>query len=222
MPGFNGPVDDYFFGLLKNIEARLRQIATQQQGGVTNAEGDLVCQWGLLSSGQLGIEILDSNGIVRVQLGQLPSGDYGLYVGDPNGASDEILPSYSAFNANALNVTAGSYTATSGTPSVTAYLGASGDAKISISSQITGANGFGLVGLSIDGGTALNALEAGVSGSGSNPPWCSSASLVVKLSQLKGSTLTPNTTHTFTCEQTVTNTGIGATFEYNSLIVEPI
>src|SRR5579875_2817359 len=122
-----------------------------------NSSGDVVALLGQLLDGTYGIALYNafgvpitevgpdgvtiqsSSGAVRAQLGLLANGDYGLQVVNTDGSSQEILPTISAFAAAQISTTSTSWVSLAGSPSLTATLGASGNAVVTVGAQI--ANG---------------------------------------------------------------------------------
>lgn len=170
------------------------------------------------------IVVADSNNKTRVVIGQLPSGDYGVEVLDPNGNGRELLTTYQSFvelNPSGNQTWQSSSTLPAlpnGGPSVTAYLGASGDALITVCATIwvSGGNG-GFVGLQVDGTNVGNyellqcqSLSA-VSGS-----------VTFQMSKFPGmATVTPNSTHTF-APTIYTANSVQSFFQGIGISVEPI
>lgn len=173
-----------------------------------------------------GLRSFDSAGRERVRVGHLASGDYGLNVNDPNGNGRELLPTYQSFVELAPGGTvwtttngAASPVAPAGGPSVTAYVGASGDALVAVSASmwISAGNGAN-VGLAIDGTlhgsypVLQTASLAGVPGS-----------VTFQLTKFPGiAALTPNTTHTFSLLIWSSSGGATASFQGLGLSVQPI
>ena len=99
------------------------------------------------------ITFYDTAGISRVILGALPSGDYGLQVTDPTDVANEIWPVSSGFalGSNTSSNTPVSLGADS--PTVDAFIGASGDAIVTCTASIYAASSplVANVNLAIDG-----------------------------------------------------------------------
>lgn len=226
-PAPNLPASDGLYALLRGMQDQIRQQATQQQGGVTNAQGVIVVKWGILSSGDLGFEVLDSNGINRVQLGQLPSGDYGLQIADPTGASNEVWPVSSDFTLGGSTTSETAANISDGTsPEVSCYIGASGDALVTVSAIVeaqgqTAAEAL----LAIDNTTTTTAEVLFLTNSSSSTTAQASCSQTVRLSQWSpgptGGAVTPNESHTFSLKYLSTG-GTYCAFSNISLNVQPL
>lgn len=167
---------------------------------------------------QQGTVVVDSQLRVRVQVGLLANGDYGILLVDTQGNQQELLPAVRSFNVSTLSVTSTSYSSPAGSPSVTAVLGQSGDALITVCANIgtTNVNDTGQVGITVDGGTTYNVLLLGdtagiVQGS---------CSLEVSVVELVGAPLTPGT-HTFTMAYAGSTAGHTFQFGHSSLVVQP-
>jgi hypothetical protein len=132
-PAVAPPSGDWLPAKFRKIEADIKALATQQNFTFT-----------------------DSGGHTRAQVGQLPDEDFGVAIYSPanDGTYAELLPPFSQYAAPAVTATSTSYAALAGSPSVTATLGAHGDAIISVSAfiQLSASNLTGLMGLSIDSG----------------------------------------------------------------------
>jgi hypothetical protein len=142
-PAVNPNPNDYLRTLLKGFDARLKALETQQNGGV-----------------------LDNKGVQRVQYGLLKSGDYGFSVTDASGTTTtEILPIYEESDGgNTLSTSTLSYITDGNMPALTAIIGTSGQALLTVNSYIgvTGvaaAQSAGFIGVSIDGGAPTGALN---------------------------------------------------------------
>ena len=182
MPPVNPNSDLYLLQYLRGLDDRLRAIETQQQNVYT-----------------------DGAGRRRAQVGLLPNGDYGIQVVDPTGVAREVFPVAAASTVGPLSTTSSSFVAISGSPEVSAYIGASGDALVTVSATINTPTITsptvvgGRIGLSVDGATPTGIwMEAGYNG-GSYPSalpeteWPASSAQL--LSQTVG-TVTPGE-HTF-------------------------
>jgi|SRR5579875_416351 len=205
-----------------------------------NSSGDVVALLGQLLDGTYGIALYNafgvpitevgpdgvtiqsSSGAVRAQLGLLANGDYGLQVVNTDGSSQEILPTISAFAAAQISTTSTSWVSLAGSPSLTATLGASGNAVVTVGAQIangsTSAAGGGAIGLSVDGGapTAYNPWTSYYSPVGGGYASVSQKMTLSAMEYAPGSG-----EHTFALKfQAVESTG--ALFSTISLVVEPI
>lgn len=164
------------------------------------------------------LQVSDPAGNVRVQVGNIPDGDYGLAISDLAGHTEEILPSVHAYNAATLSTTSTTATAITGSPTVSAVIGASGDAEITISAfvQVTTAT-TAFAALYIDGvlagPTSCFDLVAGTGGAGV------AMSTTLLLSLFNGATIAPGS-HTFSLKYLV-GSGTG-TWSQNYLRVKPI
>ncbi len=155
----NLPVSDYISSKLNDFEQRLRALETQQLTVITNSAGHAVAQMGLQADGTVALRFFDSNndelvnidgsglkvfdpsGNLRTFLGHLANGDYGMAVYSlaNDGTYQEVLPPKSNFGGNtSQNTTSASPVALSNSPSVTATVGASGNAVITASGLLDG------------------------------------------------------------------------------------
>jgi hypothetical protein len=100
------------------------------------SSGDLVALFGQLPSGDYGVAIYDTAGNLRAQLGELPSGDYGLMVEDIDGNTQEVLPAVFKYAGGPFVTASTSPTAIAGSPSVTAVIGQSRNALVTVSCQL--------------------------------------------------------------------------------------
>lgn len=164
------------------------------------------------------LSVYDSAGVLRAQLGLLPNGDYGLYIKDSAGNTEEVLPLVSVYAGVTLSTTSTTYVALTGSPSVTAVIGASGNAKVTVSAYVTaGSNATSLVGLVVDGGTANDVISLGNSSSGS-------LSMNLQTSRLMSSftgSLTPGS-HTFSLKYRSSSVSSSATFGAVYIEVQPL
>lgn len=62
MPPVPGKPDEYFFDLIKKMQADIKALQTSQQFVVTNQSGVVVMRTGLLPDGTNGIQLYDVNG----------------------------------------------------------------------------------------------------------------------------------------------------------------
>jgi hypothetical protein len=96
--------------------------------------------------------VKDSLGNTRIKTGLLANGDYGIALIDGLGNTDELLPSVRGFYVTGISVTSTSYASPSGSPSVTAQIGANGDAIVTVSCNMetTNTNDTAYVGLTFN------------------------------------------------------------------------
>ena len=143
MPGVIPPSGDYFQNQLREYRDRIRALEQQQNFGIRDGQGNLRVQGGLLQAGFGG------------------AGEYGIVVADVNGTALEILPIYWQEVAALELTTSPTYTdLTTPGPTVTAIIGHSGSAMVTISTYmgvngIAGSQAGGRVSLAIDGGAAV-------------------------------------------------------------------
>lgn len=178
-----------------------------------------VLKLGEIASGEYALQILDPSGNVVVQLGEQTNGDYALSVAAPNGsAANELWPVSCTYSDTALSTASATPVSLSGSPSVTAYLGASGDCLLTISAYIgVPANSTGVVYLTIDGtdaGEYVDLSNSGTAGIAGN------VQSTRKLSQWYGSTLSPSTNHTFGLE--FSSSSGTSNFGALSIVVQPL
>jgi hypothetical protein len=223
---------------LRDLQVQVAALATQQQYQVAgtngpamtigtfpgspptygmevyDALGDLVVAVGDFGA-TYGINIYDSNGNLRAELGLLSTGDYGLQVIDPNGVHNEVWPVSSGYYDGSLQTASPSYVPLTDSPSVSnCYIGASGDALITVSATVetaASASSGMEIALFVDGSQypASNDPILSVAGSSITVP----ASSTRRFSLWSG-TLTPNTSHTFSLKYlsnsgTVFASGVG-------------
>ena len=207
MPGMNLPASDYLATKLNDLEQRLRALETQQSFVVT-----------------------DASGRIRTRLGLLGNGDFGFTVTDPAGVTREVFPISAASSGSTFSTSSTSFVSLTGSPEVTAYIGESGDALVTVSATITTASITsaqivgGRIGLSVDGATPVgNWMEAGYNG-GSYPTalpettWaCSSSQL---LSQSVGKVSAGE--HSFGLVYADLGGGASAFFDEVAIVVQPI
>jgi hypothetical protein len=203
MPEINESERTYFTRAITDLQARMTSVETQQN-----------------------FTVVDSDLNIRAILGLLPGGDYGLAVFDPGGtgAYGEVFPPKRSFYGPVISTTSNVYSIGTGSPSLTFNVGASGDALVIMSANIstTNTNDTGFVGLSGTGPGGLilgagNLLWAGSTAS----IIASSASLVISLTELWGSSLPPGE-YTLTMEQKGSTNGHTFDFENNGLVVWPV
>jgi hypothetical protein len=136
MPPVNIPSSDYLIQQINLMQQQIQALQTQQQ-----------------------YVMVDKNGILRLQLGLLQNGDYGILMQDVSGNKQELLPAVSSYKASALTLTGFGPSALTDAPSVTCNIGASGNAKITLSSQIALPNSSGSISafvlLQIDSGATF-------------------------------------------------------------------
>lgn len=230
MPGVNPNADQFQIGYLRQLDTRLRALETQQKLLVTDAAGRVVEELGLQADGTFGLVNFDAEGRERVRLGQLPGGDYGLRVTDPAGIAREVLPVAAASTEGDLTTSSTSLVALAGSPSVSAYIGASGDALVTVSATIltptitSPADVGGSIALSVDGSSSgLNWVQAGFNG-GSYPSALPATQWPVSSAQLLSQTVgtvAPGE-HTFGLEYASLGAGKSVTFFAIAIVVQPI
>ena len=142
----------------------------------------------------------------------------GLSFPSPANQQPQVFPAVSSFYAGNLTTSSGSFVTITNSPSVTTYLGASGDAIISVSCNFN-VSTSGIVQLLVDGkAPGANAGEILFCLLGA--PGAVSVAATVKVSNLFQQTFTPNLLHTFTLKYL---SGSGSiTCAQNSLTVSPI
>lgn len=203
----------------------------QQRGSAVPAGNDLVTTINALTQA-LGLNgsnsnssfiVRDAAGNPRVNVGYLPSGDYGILLSAPNNSENtELLPIVTQFWLNAIIITSTSFVTNTNLPAVSAYIGASGNCLVRISSviNINDSGNIGEIKVQVDGnsgnqqGTCAFTQTGGTEGSASclaEFPYAAAA----------GNSLTPNSYHTF---QLVfkSNDGSAVDFSYISLTIQPI
>lgn len=143
MPQVNLSADEYIQRYLNNLQQQITDLQTQS-----------------------GLVVVDNKLRTRVAVGLLPNGDFGVMLVDPStGQATELLPVYTAQIATTESTSSTTYTdlATPG-PTVTATVGQSGNAQVTINSYvgIPGATGgtqsAGFVGIYIDGSLAYDKI----------------------------------------------------------------
>lgn len=162
------------------------------------------------------LTVFDADRVARVVVGKFSDDDFGIQLSDPNGNVQELLPTVSEFHGGPFIAASAGYVAPAGTPIVEAWIGASGNAVITVSSQIetTVSGDSGFVGVSVDGTTALDIAQLGL-GSG---VITGSAAAVLRASDFFGP-LSPGS-HTFQLQYRCTSThNVG--FSFNFLEVRP-
>jgi hypothetical protein len=202
---------------------------TQQRGGSQPSGPELLSRIVNIEN-KLGIQgsnplaffaVTDTTGLQRVRVGFLPNGDYGVLVADTLGNTEEYLPTSSAFNNSVISVSSLTYASPAGSPSVTAIIGKSGNARIEVGSSIfTSGGASGYVGLTVDGAVAFTSpvlVQAAAAIAASNY----GARLLETWTVAQGGPglLTPGE-HTFTLAYAAGSGG--ATFEANFLAVQPL
>lgn len=220
MPPVNLPPN--ILRTISGLQSQLNALQTQQQYGCIDNELRLRIVMGQQADGTYGLWLYDTDGNVKVKIGDLgggiTEGPYGLQVYNAAGRPLEVSPPLGSFFAGSISTTLTTYSAGAGSPSVTAPIGASGDALITVSSLIslTNVNDTGQVGISLDGGAAINVLATSSTAS----IVANSCSVMFRASELF--TLTPNADHTFQLQQKGSTAGHTFTFQGNALVVWPI
>lgn len=132
-----------------------------------------------------------------------------------------VFPPQFAYLATNVSTVSSSYAAEPGSPSLTVKLGPSGDAIVLIAAAIQLSSATldeAFVGLSIDGGAALQALTftsaAATTGA--------STTFAARLSDLNGAPLAPPGLHTFTLEQRGQTNGNLYSFAQQALMIWPL
>ena len=201
MPQVSGlPSGEYLQRLIQGLQSQVGALATQQ-----------------------GLTVVDSKLRVRVQIGLLSNGDYGLLLTDTAGNTQEVLPTVHAYRNTVISMTGYGPSTLAGSPSVTATIGQSGNALVTVSAfvqcpSVAGSTSGGIY-LNVDGGA--NYGGAGVSGSGPYVAGTCTTTYDVKL--LTGAALTPGS-HTFSLSY-YANSGSPSNvtnFSLTSLIVQPV
>ena len=125
----NLPAHDHLFTTINDLQVRLGNLERAPQ-----------------------YVVADQTGLQRVVLGLLPSKDFGLAVSDVNGYTTEILPVYASYTAAALSASSLTYVNVSGSPQVSAIIGAGGDCRITCGAYINcPTNTSGTAQLLVDG-----------------------------------------------------------------------
>lgn len=172
----------------------------------------------LIEVNDTGLTQYDSGGHTRMQMGELPNGDYGLayYSAANDGTYAELFPVESAYAQGTLTTTSSTETTIAGSPSVTATLGASGDALVTVSAFIgMSVAAESAVWLTIDGNSVGQwiAVSSGASG-----PVATNASSTRRLSNMGSA---PGAgSHTFGLE--FSSSSGTAQFSAIGLIVQPL
>jgi hypothetical protein len=194
MPANNGVPADWFFGHLRKMEQQIAQIATQSQFFFADPQGNM-----------------------RVKLGLLPDGDYGLAIYNPlDGTNQVVWPVVPEYSGTPVTTSSSTYSAGTGSPEVSAYIGSSGDCLIEAGAFIQpAANTTGTLGVSIDGATAQDFVGLGSGGTVVGNP-----SSKRRVSQWLAP-LTPFTEHTFGLQQKSSAPG-SVTFGALWICVTPI
>lgn len=160
----------------------------------------------------------DANGLVRLTVGNLPSGDVGLETRDPAGVRNEIWPISCAQAAGGTSSTAagtpGNLAAGGASPTVTCYLGESGDALITVSCAISppAGGGLGQVYFVVDGNNSNGAwliFEAQLSSGADSGASCSISQRLSQSNTTYFQNLTPNAEHTFSLKYAGTSVSFG-------------
>jgi hypothetical protein len=235
MPPTQGNPNKYFLRMIQDLQTQITKLGQQGSfattsklagGGpalvVGNNPNDPVTPTDVHPN----MTVTDGTGAVRAVAGQLNDTDYGFQVQDPSGVKQQLWPvSSGLYSVGALSTTSETYTPLDDYIAVTVWIGSSGDALVTVSAIIgldvvTGTT-QGVVGLSVDGVTPVNAVVSasctaetdavGIQNTGTN---------TVRLSQWSGA-LTPNMPHIFTL-QYASIFGQTTNFSGISLIVQPI
>lgn len=192
---------------------------------IANLENLLGVNVGANATAPQGFSVRDTQGRQRVRVGGLPNGDYGILLTDVNGNSEELLPVLSNYydgfiSPGTAGVTTTAYTLFANAPTVTAVIGASGDAIITASSFVTNPNGgTGDAALVVDGGTPAVMIA---SGSASAAIACATTSVRRLLGWNTGPGLLAPGPHTFTLWYKTDNASHNIGFTGNYLSVEPL
>jgi len=216
------PLADQWAGNQQDLHRRIRALETQQNSYVTDIDGNVIMQSGYIAGtypAQHGTLVSDDSGNVRLQLGTLPDGDFGLAYFTPGTSIYQTLwPLVSDYADATISTESTSWTALAGSPTVTAVLGASGDAMVTVSAFI----GMGVadstcsIGLAVDGGSPEQWVAlSSASTVGVN------ATTVRQLSKSGIGALTKGP-HTFTLQYMTTDGSADANFSAQCLVVEPI
>ena len=207
----------------------------QQRGAGVAAGNDLQQQIHALqlALGMRGVtptsyfNVTDNTGIQRVQVGVLNNGDYGILLRDPLGNAEELLCSVDAFYEGSLSTSSETPVSITNSPSVTCWVGASGNVRISASSQvdISGANSTATAVLTVDGNTIpVTVLEVPFAifyvGTSASNLTLGTSGVASYYAITGGLTLSPGE-HTFGL-QYASLTGTTASFSLNYLLVEPL
>jgi hypothetical protein len=186
-----------------------------------NSAGDVILALGENADGTNSLEVFDTSGNLRTALGQLASGDYGLAVTDPHGVTNEVFPVSSKYVNGPLATSSTTPFAITGSPSVTAYLGASGDALVTVCCLMnTGITStLGEVDLWVDGSSYGSALFMGYPSSAGSAVEAS-CSTTRRLSDWEGA-LPANGNHVFTLRYS-SSAGTSIGFNAISIVVQPL
>jgi hypothetical protein len=146
----------------------------------------------------------------------LPSGDYGFEAIDPMGVKNEIWPVSSVTGLTTAEHTSSTTpVGLTGSPTLGVYLGASGDALVTVAVQLsTAASGEGVVNLLIDGISMGGWLDFS-----STAATTTEQTSVARLRDI-GATQSPNTDHTFSLQYYTNGTSTG--FVDATIIVQPL
>jgi hypothetical protein len=231
MPAVNPSNDRYLATTIKNILQRLTNLEGQQNGGVRDAQGNIRVKWGMQSDGTYGLWIFDPAGNLQVSLGDLGGGTtlgpYGVAV-LPAGAAYAGPSSLQrvggwvesqVLSQQSYSLTSWGDTSPAG-PTVSVPIGHSGEAMVTISSQISSggysAGETAYAGLSVDGGspTSYPSVSAGTTATTSVTAGASTQFLVTGLA--------PNASHSFHMQYKVTTAGVVGYFGNNVVVVQPL
>lgn len=205
-----------------------------QQRGSAVPSGNTLLQQILAMANALGLYganstayflVRDASGNPRTYMGALPNGDYGILLDAPNNEDPtELLPLVTQFYGSTISTTIAAFVTNANLPPVTAWIGASGDALIRITSfiQLASAAQVGTVGIEIDGVTPnsqVGQLALVITGSDTNGA-CSCA-IEFSAAAAVGNPLSTGN-HTF---QLLFRTGVVgqlSQFSFTSMTVQPI
>lgn len=159
--------------------------------------------------------VADANGVQRVRIGLLPNGDYGILFNDVLGNTQELLPTVTSFAFSNLSTSSTTPATVAGSPSVTFELGASGNAIVSVGSNISSSSAGvgGLVYIVLDGVTYAQFILENLNQDNA------SCFAQLELSQVFG--VQKPGKHTITLQYSVHAAGT-ALFFANVLTVEPV
>jgi hypothetical protein len=168
--------------------------------------------------------IEDTAGNLRVGIGALGAydsslaGDYGVMVGDPTGNVQELWPPSAVEYAPQITVTSNSWTLLSNVPTLSAYIGASANAIVTISStiQTTSAACYLLV---VANGQTPTGTDWTIQEGVDNPISCSASALATSN---PWTALEPGEVNTFNVWASNTGAGYFSYFLQTCLIVQPI
>lgn len=241
MPGVNPPNDNLLPYYLANINNRVRALETQQQLVISNLQGEPVMvtglqpgsnppRWGfgLLrkafksvaaffgenETGTVAVWFYGATGAALVKLDET-----GLHYFTPAGTHSETLfPVASHYHNGTLTTTSTTPVSLPTSPTVTATVGKSGDALVTVSAFIgmTGAYTSSIY-LTIDGTTHGQWCAASSSAGG---PIGLNSTTVRRLSDI-GIALTPGS-HTFALAYASSNSANSAKFSAIGLVVQPL